>query len=112
MQAILAARIDRLPPLEKDLLQTLAVIGKEFTLDLAKTVANKTEESLGTMLMDLQLGEFIYEQPTFGGAEYTFKHALTHEVAYNSLLAERPALPMSAQRTPSRRFTRDSSRTT
>src|SRR5713101_3185862 len=89
VQAILAARIDRLPPLEKDLLQTLAVIGKEFTLDLAKEVAKKTEESLGTMLMDLQLGEFIYEQPTFGGAEYTFKHALTHEVAYNSLLAER-----------------------
>ncbi len=89
VQAILAARIDRLPPLEKDLLQTLAVIGKEFTLDLAKAVANKSEESLGTMLADLQLGEFIYEQPTFGGAEYTFKHALTHEVAYNSLLAER-----------------------
>src|SRR5713101_8508509 len=41
------------------------------------------------MLADIQLGEFIYEQPTFGGAEYTFKHALTQEVAYNSLLAER-----------------------
>src|SRR5229473_3211229 len=89
VQAILAARIDRLPTDEKELLQTLAVIGKEFTLDLAKEVANKSEESLGTMLADLQLGEFIYEQPTFGGAEYTFKHALTHEVAYNSLLAER-----------------------
>src|SRR5207245_5768900 len=56
VQAILAARIDRLPPLEKDLLQTLAVIGKEFTLDLAKEVANKSEESVGTMLADLQLG--------------------------------------------------------
>jgi class 3 adenylate cyclase/predicted ATPase len=89
VQAILAARIDRLPPAEKDLLQTLAVIGKDFTLDLAKGVTGKTEEQLEPMLAGLRLGEFIYEQPTFGVAEYTFKHALTQEVAYSSVLAER-----------------------
>ncbi len=88
VQAILAARIDRLPPAAKDLLQTLSVIGKDFTLALAKGVTGKSQEQLEPILAELQLGEFIYEQPAFGGAEYTFKHALTHEVTYNSVLGE------------------------
>ena len=88
VQAILAARIDRLPPAAKDLLQNLSVIGKDFTLALAKGVTGKNQEQLEPILAELQLGEFIYEQPAFGGAEYTFKHALTHEVTYNSVLAE------------------------
>jgi len=89
VQAILTARIDRLPAAEKELLQTLAVIGKEHTLDIIRAVTGKSDEQLEPMLSDLQLGEFIYEQPSLGGAEYTFKHALTQEVAYNSLLAQR-----------------------
>jgi len=89
VQAILAARIDRLPPDEKDLLQTLAVTGKEFSLSLVREVIKQPDDAINRMLNDLQLAEFIYEQPTAGDIEYTFKHALTQEVAYNSVLAER-----------------------
>ena len=92
VQAILAARIDRLRPNEKDLLQTLAVIGNEFQLSLAREVTGKTGDELNSVLAELQLAEFIYEQPAAGDIEYTFKHALTHDVAYNSLLGERRKL--------------------
>jgi len=89
VQAILAARIDRLPSDEKDLLQTLAVIGKNFAFGLVQKVVAKSETELNRMLHDLQLAEFIYEQPALGDVEYTFKHALTLEVAYSSMLTER-----------------------
>jgi class 3 adenylate cyclase/tetratricopeptide (TPR) repeat protein len=92
VQAILAARIDRLAPDHKDLVQTLAVIGTEFQLSLVRRVAAKSGPELEPMLSELQLSEFIYEQPAFGDLEYTFKHALTHEVAYNSVLKERRRL--------------------
>ena len=93
MQAILASRIDRLPAAEKELLQTLAVLGREFSLgpDQARDAGIQTTR-LERMLADLQLAEFIYEQPAFGDVEYTFKHALTQEVAYNSVLTERRKL--------------------
>ncbi|MFZ2063306.1 MAG: hypothetical protein WAU82_20020 [Candidatus Binatus sp.] len=89
VRAILAARIDRLSPADKDLLQTLAVIGKEFPLSLVRAVVRTSADDLSRMLDDLQLSEFIYEQPAFGDIEYSFKHALTQEVAYNSILIER-----------------------
>ncbi|NIW35938.1 MAG: hypothetical protein GWN09_00080, partial [Gammaproteobacteria bacterium] len=89
VQGVLAARIDRLPAQEKDLLQTLAVIGKEFPFGLLRAVAEGGEEDLYRGLSHLQAGEFIYEQPAFPEPEYTFKHALTQEVAYGSLLVER-----------------------
>ena len=89
VQGILAARIDRLPADEKDFLQTLAVLGKEFPLSLVREVIRKPDDELNRMLNDLQLAEFIYEQPAVGDTEYTFKHALTQEVAYNSVLIER-----------------------
>ncbi len=89
VQAILAARIDRLPPDEKDLLQALAVIGKEFQLSLIREVTAKSDDELNRMLGNLQLAEFIYEQPAVGDLEYSFVHALTHEVTYNSVLMER-----------------------
>jgi predicted ATPase len=89
VQAALASRIDRLSPDDKDLLQTLAVIGKEFPLNLAREVTRKSEDEIARMLGDLQIGEFIYEQPAVGDIECVFKHALTQEVAYNSLLVER-----------------------
>ena len=89
VQGILAARIDQLAPAEKELLQALAVIGKEFPLGLVRRVTRRTENELARGLARLQLGEFIYEQPAFPESEYTFKHALTQEVAYNSVLIER-----------------------
>jgi tetratricopeptide (TPR) repeat protein len=89
VQGILSSRIDRLAPKEKELLQTLAAIGRDFPLSLTKRVANCSDEELDQMLAHLQGSEFIYEQPAAGDVEYTFKHALTQGVAYNSLLIER-----------------------
>jgi class 3 adenylate cyclase/predicted ATPase len=92
VQGVLAARIDRLPPEEKELLQTLAVLGREFPLGLLRRVTLKADDDLNWMLSELQLAEFIYEQPAVGDTEYIFKHALTQEVTYNSILTERRKL--------------------
>ena len=92
VQGLLASRIDRLPAEEKELLQTLAVIGHEFSLALVKQVTQQREEELELGLANLRRGEFVYEQPAAEGVEYSFKHALTQEVAYNSLLSERRRL--------------------
>ena len=89
VQAVLAARIDRLPPEEKRLLQTAAVIGTEVPLPLLQAIAELSEEALHRGLAHLQAAEFLYETRLFPEREYTFKHALTHEVAYGSLLQER-----------------------
>jgi predicted ATPase len=89
VQAVLAARIDRLPPEEKRLLQTAAVIGMEVPLALLQAIAELPEEALNRGLAHLQAAEFLYETRLFPEREYTFKHALTHEVAYRSLLHER-----------------------
>jgi class 3 adenylate cyclase/tetratricopeptide (TPR) repeat protein/ribosomal protein L40E len=89
VQAILASRIDRLSAADKELLQMLAVLGREFSWGLIRRMAPTVDEELERMLSDLQLGEFIYEQPAIGDSEYQFKHALTQEVAYNSVLTER-----------------------
>ncbi|MGC1343915.1 MAG: adenylate/guanylate cyclase domain-containing protein [Candidatus Binataceae bacterium] len=89
VKGILAARIDRLPAAQKDLLQTLSVIGKEFHLQLVRRVTRIDDDLLATMLAELQAAEFIYEQPALPDVEYTFKHALTQEVAYDSVLRER-----------------------
>jgi class 3 adenylate cyclase/tetratricopeptide (TPR) repeat protein len=89
VQGILAARIDRQPSVQKQLLQTLAVIGRESRLGLIRRVVATAEPQLQRMLAELQASEFIYEQPASPDAGYVFKHALTQEVAYNSLLIER-----------------------
>jgi tetratricopeptide (TPR) repeat protein len=89
VQAVLAARIDRLPPDEKRLLQTAAVIGTEVPLPLLQAIAEMPEETLHRGLAHLQAAEFLYETCLFPEPEYTFKHALTHEVANGSLLLER-----------------------
>ena len=89
VQAILAARIDRLPAEEKHLLQTAAVIGTEVSLPLLQAIAELPEDVLHRGLAHLQAAEFLYETRLFPEREYTFKHALTHEVAYGSLLQER-----------------------
>jgi class 3 adenylate cyclase/tetratricopeptide (TPR) repeat protein len=89
VQAVLAARIDRLPPEEKWLLQTAAVVGTEVPFPLLQAIAELPEVALHRGLAHLQVAEFLYETRLFPEPEYTFKHALTHEVAYGSLLLER-----------------------
>ena len=89
VQAVLAARIDRLPPEEKHLLQTAAVIGTEVPFTLLQAIAELSEEALHRGLAHLQAAEFLYETRLFPERDFTFKHALTHEVAYGSLLLER-----------------------
>jgi predicted ATPase len=78
VQAVLAARIDRLPSDEKRLLQAAAVIGTEVPLALIQAIAEGREEPLRLGLAHLQAAEFLYETRLFPEIEYTFKHALTH----------------------------------
>jgi class 3 adenylate cyclase/predicted ATPase len=86
VQAVLAARIDRLPPEEKQLLQAAAVIGTEVPLPLLQAIAELPEGTLHHGLAHLQAAEFLYETRLFPERAYTFKHALTQQVAYQSLL--------------------------
>ena len=88
VQGVLAARIDRLEPAEKALLQQLSVIGREFPLGLVRAVVTQSEDELHRLLSSLQRKEFLYEQPAFPEVEYIFKHALTREVAYGTVLHE------------------------
>ena len=89
VQAILAARIDRLSTEDKRLLQAAAVIGTDVPFALLLAVAELPEEDLRRGLGHLQAAEFLYETRLFPDLEYTFKHALTHEVTYGGLLQER-----------------------
>jgi hypothetical protein len=89
IQAVLAARIDRLPPVQKRLLQTAAVIGKDVPFLLLQAIADMPEETLHRGLLHLQAAEFLYETSLVPEHTYTFTHALTHEVAYASLLQRR-----------------------
>jgi class 3 adenylate cyclase/tetratricopeptide (TPR) repeat protein len=91
-QAILAARIDRLPPEDKRLLQAASVVGKDVPFALLQAIADLPEEPLRRGLAHLQSAEFLYETSLFPDLEYTFKHALTHEVAFGSLLHERRSI--------------------
>src|SRR5262249_12613754 len=85
VQAILAARIDRLVPEDKQLLQAASVIGK----DVPWVLLEQTEQQLRRGLSRLQAAELLYEARLFPAPEYTFKHALTHEVAYGGILQDR-----------------------
>jgi class 3 adenylate cyclase/tetratricopeptide (TPR) repeat protein len=87
-QAILAARIDRLLPDDKRLLQAAAVVGKDVPFALLQAIADDPAGSIYESLARLQAAEFPYETQLFPEVEYTFKHALTHEIAYGSLLRE------------------------
>jgi class 3 adenylate cyclase/tetratricopeptide (TPR) repeat protein len=89
VQAILAARIDRLPAEDKALLQTASVIGTNIPVAVLVGVAGVPADALAAGLARLQAAEFLYETSLFPDTEYTFKHALTHEVAYGSLLQDR-----------------------
>jgi class 3 adenylate cyclase/tetratricopeptide (TPR) repeat protein len=89
VQAVLAARIDRLPADDKRLLQLASVIGKDVPMPLLRAIADVPEQDLRRSLARLQTAEFVYETRLFPDTEYTFRHALTLEVAYGSLLHER-----------------------
>jgi class 3 adenylate cyclase/tetratricopeptide (TPR) repeat protein len=89
VQAMLAARIDRLGVEDKRLLQAAAAVGKDVPFALLLAVADLDEDRLRGGLTRLQATEFLYEARLFPELEYTFKHALTHEVAYGSLLHDR-----------------------
>ena len=86
---ILAARIDRLSADDKQLLQTASVIGKDVPFVLLHAVAEAAEDAVQQGLEHLQAAEFLYVTRLFPDPEYTFKHALTHEVTYGTLLQDR-----------------------
>ena len=89
VQAVIAARIDRLCATDKALLQTASVLGKDVPLGLLQAIADVAADELHAAIGRLQAAEFLYEFGFLPGIEYTFKHALTHEVAYGSLLQDR-----------------------
>jgi tetratricopeptide (TPR) repeat protein len=87
VQPMIAARIDRLPGEHKHLLQAATVVGTSVPFPLLQAIAGLSDERLRQGLAHLQSAEFLYETSLFPEPEYTFKHALTHEVAYATLLA-------------------------
>ena len=89
VQAVLAARIDRLPIEEKHLLQSASVIGTDVPFPLLHAIAELPEDGLRRDLASLQAAEFLYERSLFPELEYSFRHALTHQVAYGGMLQER-----------------------
>jgi class 3 adenylate cyclase/tetratricopeptide (TPR) repeat protein len=88
IQGIIAARMDRLEENLKRIIQVASVIGREFAFRILQSIL-EMEEELKSHLLNLQGLEFIYEKRLFPELEYIFKHALTQEVAYNSLLLKR-----------------------
>jgi class 3 adenylate cyclase/tetratricopeptide (TPR) repeat protein len=88
IQGIIAARMDRLEESLKRIMQVASVIGREFAFRILQAIMEMKEE-LKSHLLNLQGLEFIYEKRLFPELEYIFKHALTQEVAYNSLLLKR-----------------------
>jgi len=92
VQAVIAARIDRLSVEDKRLLQSAAVVGKDVPFVLLQAIAEASPDELHTSLRSLQAAEFLYETSRFPEVEYTFKHALTHEVVYGNLLNEQRRL--------------------
>src|SRR5262249_50555280 len=89
VKALLAARIDRLAGAEKSVLQAASVVGTDVPFGLLQAVSGIPDEQLRQHLLHLQSAEFLYETNLFPELEHTFKHALTHEVAYGTLLGER-----------------------
>jgi predicted ATPase len=89
VMGVLASRIDALPHSDKELLQTLAIIGRQASFELAQRVTEQSDELLVSSLDRLASSEFIQSYPGQNRMTYVFKHALTQEVAYKSLLIER-----------------------
>jgi adenylate cyclase len=96
VQAVLGARIDRLRPADKHLLQTAAVVGRQFSRRVVGVVAGLPETELDAALASLVDAELVYGAATYPDEEYIFKHALTEEVAYGSQLARSRAASHAA----------------
>jgi tetratricopeptide (TPR) repeat protein len=89
VRAVLAARLDALPPAEKRLLEEAAVIGHDAPFTLLHAICGLTEDALRGLLDNLQAAEFLYATQLFPDLRYTFKHSLTHDVTYSGVLHER-----------------------
>ncbi|HYB69131.1 MAG TPA: adenylate/guanylate cyclase domain-containing protein, partial [Candidatus Bathyarchaeia archaeon] len=89
IHAVLAPRIDRLPSEAKRLLQAASVVGKDVPLTLLQAIADLSEDDARRNLSVLQAGDFLHELRLFPTMEYTFRHVLTHEVAYDTILRDR-----------------------
>ena len=107
VQALLAARIDRLPDAGKAVLQSAAVIGREFAEPVLRQVTGVPEHELAATLAELATAELIYERTLYPEAQYAFKHPLTQEVAYRSQLRERRARMHAAAATALEELHRD-----
>src|SRR5205807_2633446 len=88
---VLGARIDRLAPSEKALLQTASVVGRQFSRRVVAAVSGLSEREVEAGLRTLVNGELVYPVAAYPEEEYTFKHALTEEVAYRSQLTRQRA---------------------
>jgi len=88
VQAVIAARIDRLPREEKLLLQQASVIGIDVPLALLEAVTEVPDEIARRSLRSLQTSSFLHQTNLFPDLEYRFRHVLTREVAYANLLKE------------------------
>ncbi len=88
VQAVIASRIDRLTPEDKHVLQCAAVVGRDVPFDVLEAVADVAPEALRASLARLQAAEFLHELRLFPEWEHAFKHPLTQEVAYGSLLQD------------------------
>jgi class 3 adenylate cyclase/tetratricopeptide (TPR) repeat protein len=89
VKAVLAARIDRLPPGDKRLLQAASIIGKKFSLPVLRAIADAGDDELDESMGHLRAAELLYETRLYPETEYTFKHALTLDVAYEGVLLQR-----------------------
>ena len=96
VQAVLAARIDRLDPAAKQLLQVASVVGKEVGARALGMTAGLDETGLNPALCELVDGGFLYEAELYPERVLAFRHPLTQEVAYGSQLAERRAATHAA----------------
>jgi adenylate cyclase len=96
VQAVLGARIDRLEPAAKLLLQVASVVGKEVGARALGMTAGLSEEELDPALCELVDGGFLYEAELYPERVLAFRHPLTREVAYGTQLAERRAATHAA----------------
>ena len=88
VQAVIATRMNRLSSDERNLLQSAAVIGKDVRVGILRAVTGVSDEAFDAVLRSMRRAEFMYETRAYPDLEYTFKHALTHEVVYDSLFPE------------------------
>jgi class 3 adenylate cyclase/tetratricopeptide (TPR) repeat protein len=88
VQALLAARIDRLPEGAKSLLQTTAVVGETAAVDVLARAASPAAEELESNLEVLQRAGLLYQAALYPERELAFAHPLMQEVAYRSQLKE------------------------